>query len=101
MAKRNLFQRCLGILEDHADTVIIIDEIDYAFKHESLLGAIRDIVDETLCIIILVGINTSGYKVLSKEGILKLGTFIQPDVLKKMRKESDLKPIQMMRKTAA
>ena len=55
----NLFQRCLGILEDHADTVIIIDEIDYAFKHEALLGAIRDIVDETLCIVILVGMQTA------------------------------------------
>lgn len=59
MAKRNLFQRCLGILEDHADTVIIIDEIDYAFKHESLLGAIRDIVDETTAIVILVGMQNA------------------------------------------
>jgi hypothetical protein len=55
----NLFQRCLGILEDHADTVIVIDEIDYAFKHEALLGAIRDIVDETLCIVILVGMQNA------------------------------------------
>jgi len=55
----NLFKRMLGILEDHADTVIVIDEIDYAFKHESLLGAIRDIVDETLCMVILVGMQTA------------------------------------------
>lgn len=55
----NLFQRSLSILEDNADTVIVIDEIDYAFKHESLLGAIRDIVDETLCIVILVGMQTA------------------------------------------
>jgi len=55
----NLFNRCLGILEDHADTVIVIDEIDYAFKHDSLLGAIRDIVDETLCIVILVGMQSA------------------------------------------
>ncbi|MCB5285931.1 MAG: ATP-binding protein [Candidatus Cloacimonetes bacterium] len=55
----NLFKRCLSILEDHADTVVVIDEIDYAFKHESLLGAIRDIVDETLCIVVLVGMQTA------------------------------------------
>jgi Cdc6-like AAA superfamily ATPase len=55
----NMYNRCLGILEDQADTVIVIDEIDYAFKHESLLGAIRDIVDETLCIVILVGMQNA------------------------------------------
>ena len=55
----NLCQRCLGILEDRADTVIVIDEIDYAFKHESLLGAIRDIVDERLCVVILVGMQNA------------------------------------------
>jgi hypothetical protein len=39
--------------------VIIIDEIDYAFDQPKLLGAIRDIVDETLVIIILVGMQTA------------------------------------------
>jgi hypothetical protein len=47
-----------------------------------------------------VGIDCSGYKVLSKEGILKLGTFIQPGILGKMRKESGIKPKPRMRKTA-
>jgi replication-associated recombination protein RarA len=60
----NLFKRCLDILEDHADTVIVIDEIDYAFKHPQLLGAIRDIVDETLTIIILVGMQNAKEKLL-------------------------------------
>lgn len=46
-------------MENHVDTVIVIDEIDYVFKHESLLGAIRDIVDEILCIVILVGMQTA------------------------------------------
>ena len=35
----------------------MIDEIDYAFKHDKLLGAIRDIVDETLTIVVLVGMQ--------------------------------------------
>lgn len=53
----NLLQLILHILEDHKDTVIVIDEIDYAFSHEKLLGAIRDIVDETLTVLILVGMQ--------------------------------------------
>ena len=54
-----LFQRSLQLLEDMEDAVIVIDEIDYAFKHEALLGAIRDIVDETLSIVILVGMQNA------------------------------------------
>jgi replication-associated recombination protein RarA len=54
-----LFQRSMQLLEDREDAVIVIDEIDYAYKHEALLGAIRDIVDETLSIVILVGMQTA------------------------------------------
>ena len=56
---------------------------------------------EALASIGMVGINGSGYKVLSKEGILKLGTYIQPAILGKLRKESGIKPKPRMRKTAA
>lgn len=56
---------------------------------------------EALASIGMVGINGSGYKVISREGILKLGTFIQPGILGKMRKESGIKPKPRMRKTAA
>ena len=45
---------------------------------------------ETLASIGIVGIKSSGYKVLSKEGILKLGTFIKPGILGKMRIESGI-----------
>lgn len=55
----NLLKLILRTLEDHKDTVIVIDEIDYAFGHEKLLGAIRDIVDETLTVIILVGMQNA------------------------------------------
>lgn len=55
----NLLQLILRILEDHKDTVIVIDEIDYSFSHEKLLGAIRDIVDETLTVVILVGMQNA------------------------------------------
>jgi replication-associated recombination protein RarA len=55
----NLFKLAMQILEDHEDTVIVIDEIDYAFRHDKLLGAIRDIVDETLTVVILVGMQNA------------------------------------------
>ena len=55
----NLFKLCLQSLEDHPDTIIIIDEIDYAFRHPQLLGAIRDIVDETTAVVILVGMQNA------------------------------------------
>jgi len=45
---------------------------------------------EALASIGMVGINGSGYKVLSKEGILKLGTYIQPAILGKLRIESGI-----------
>jgi len=53
----NIFKYCLKLLDDNPETVIVIDEIDYAFKHDKLLGAIRDIVDETLTIVVLVGMQ--------------------------------------------
>lgn len=54
-----LFQTCISLLENHEDTVIVIDEIDYAFKDEKLLGAIRDIVDETLAVVVLIGMQNA------------------------------------------
>lgn len=55
----NLFKLCMQILDEHPDTVLIIDEIDYAYKLDKILGAIRDIVDQTLTIIILVGMQNA------------------------------------------
>ena len=63
-ATNNIFKRCMSILENHEDAVIIVDEIDYAFSNKQLLGAIRDIVDETLTIVILVGMQNAKEKLL-------------------------------------
>ncbi len=41
----------------HTEVHIMIDEIDYAFGNHKLLGAIRDIVDETFCAVILIGMG--------------------------------------------
>ena len=54
-----LFKQCVQVLCEQQDAVVIIDEIDYAFDQPKLLGAIRDIVDETLVIILLVGMQTA------------------------------------------
>ncbi|MFA4958401.1 MAG: ATP-binding protein [Candidatus Cloacimonas sp.] len=55
----NLYKQCIQLLLDHEDTVIIIDEIDYAFRYPQLLGAIRDLVDETLAVVVLVGMQNA------------------------------------------
>ena len=51
-----IFHSILEILHKQALT-IFIDEIDYAFKKRQLLGAIRDIVDESYAQVILVGMQ--------------------------------------------
>ena len=63
-ATNTVFKRCMAILENHEDAVIIVDEIDYAFSNKQLLGAIRDIVDETLAIVILVCMQNAKEKLL-------------------------------------
>lgn len=61
-----LFRRATAIINAHpeVETVIIVDEIDYAFKRPDLLGAIRDVVDETLAIVILVGMENAKERLL-------------------------------------
>ena len=54
-----IFRRCMDEIEKHEDIVIIVDEIDYAFKQPQLLGTIRDIVDNTAAIVILVGMQNA------------------------------------------
>ena len=56
----------IEILKEATNIVIIIDEIDYAFNEKKLLGSIRDIIDETLIVIILIGEQNS------KQGLLKI-----------------------------
>lgn len=55
----NIFSSVIGLLQEHPEVVIVIDEIDYAFKELKILGAIRDIVDETLAVVILVGMQNA------------------------------------------
>jgi hypothetical protein len=47
---------------------------------------------EAMASIGMIGINSNGYIIITREDILKLGTFIQPGILGKMRQKSGLKP---------
>lgn len=55
----SIYNSVIGILAEHPEVVIVIDEIDYAFKEQKILSAIRDIVDETLAVVILVGMQNA------------------------------------------
>lgn len=55
----NIFNSVIGILVEHPEVVIVVDEIDYAFRAPKILGALRDIVDETLAVVILIGMQNA------------------------------------------
>lgn len=55
----NIYKQCTQLLREHEDTVIFIDEIDYAFRYPQLLGAVRDLVDQTLAVVVLVGMQNA------------------------------------------
>ncbi len=60
----SIFNKCLDVLRNYDNLVIIIDEVDYAFKSKKILGSIRDIVDETLSIVVLVGMADARERLL-------------------------------------
>lgn len=55
----SIYASVIALLTEHPETVIVIDEIDYAFKDHRILGAIRDIVDETTAVVILIGMQNA------------------------------------------
>ena len=60
----DIYHKIIDILRNYDNLVIIIDEIDYAFDNKKILGSIRDIVDETLSVIILVGMSNARERLL-------------------------------------
>ena len=54
-----LLDEVKAILNEYPNTVMVVDEIDYAFRNKKLLGTIRDIVDETTGVIILIGMQNA------------------------------------------
>jgi len=63
-----IFSICKEIIADLPGLIIFVDEIDYAFNNSQLLGAIRDIVDCTTAIVILIGMQNT-YKELLKANV--------------------------------
>ncbi len=56
-SKQKLFDDVVDLLRAAPDTVIFIDEVDYAFRDKEILSAIRDLVDLTLVTIVLFGMQ--------------------------------------------
>jgi len=52
------------LLAEHPDAVVFIDEIDYAFRDHKLLGAVRDLADQTSAILIMVGMQNAKHELL-------------------------------------
>lgn len=61
---QQIYNDILEILISAPDTVIFIDEIDYAFRHRQLLGTIRDMVDQSLATIVLFGMQSAKTELL-------------------------------------
>lgn len=63
----DIFDQVVNLLYDYPDTVIFIDEIDYAFRSRKLLGAIRDLADRTLATFILIGMASAKAQLLAAD----------------------------------
>lgn len=59
-----LYEEVRDLLLSAPDTVIFIDEIDYAFRDKLLLGTIRDLVDTTPVTIMLFGMQGAYHSLL-------------------------------------
>lgn len=62
--KDALRARAAKIMAENSQLVVMVDEIDYAFRQPEMLGVIRDLVDESLAIVILVGMENAKDKLL-------------------------------------
>lgn len=63
-SKQKFYLEIVDILVDAPQTVLFIDEIDYAFRDKKLLGSIRDLADETLATIVLIGMQDAKQSLL-------------------------------------
>jgi DNA transposition AAA+ family ATPase len=61
---RKIYGMITDLLKRNPHIVIIIDEIDYSFGRMKLLGMIRDIVDETYNVVIMVGMQDAYHSLL-------------------------------------
>lgn len=59
-----IFAQVIDILRKNPNTVIFVDEVDYAYRKPNLLGFLRDIADKTLATVILVGMEDAKKRLL-------------------------------------
>lgn len=58
-----VLEKILDVLRRYPYT-IVVDEIDYAFRKKDLLGSIRDIVDHSFSVVLLVGMANAREELL-------------------------------------
>jgi len=59
--------RIMDLLKKHENTVLVLEETDYIMESRKILGTIRDIVDETYTVVILVGMADAREKLLKAD----------------------------------
>jgi len=57
--QKQIYELILEILQDKPDTVIFIDEIDYAFNKPRILATVRDFADQSVCTFALIGMQNA------------------------------------------
>ena len=62
-----IVRKILGYLHENQNTMIFIDEINIALNNAKILGTIRDIVDITQSIVILIGMNDAQTRLLQND----------------------------------
>jgi DNA transposition AAA+ family ATPase len=64
--QNEIYNQILDFLQSNQDTVILVDEVDYAFANERILATIRDLADQSLVTFAIIGMERA------KEKLMKL-----------------------------
>jgi DNA transposition AAA+ family ATPase len=62
-----IYNQILDFLQRDMNTVIVIDEVDYALKNERILAVVRDLADQSLVTFVLVGMEKAKDKMLKMD----------------------------------
>jgi len=62
--KNEIYNQILDFLQSEQDTVIFVDELDYAFSNEQILATLRDLADQSLATFVLIGMESCKDKLL-------------------------------------
>jgi len=59
-----IYNQVLDFLHSEMDTVVVVDEINYAFHNKKILETIRDLSDESLATFIMIGMEDAKEKMI-------------------------------------